>query len=359
MSNIKIARQLVRWFEQNHRNLPWRTDHEPYHVWISEVMLQQTQVETVIPYYSHWMKTFPDVSALVKASEQDLLQIWEGLGYYSRARNIYKAALQIVSEYQGYIPEEVDVLLKLPGIGRSTAGAIASIAYGKKEPILDSNVKRAIARIFNFGQPVNSPKGEKELWRMIKKLLPASQTGLFNQAMMELGQTICLPRNPKCESCPLRCDCQGYLMKTQMNIPVRIIKKNVPHLVVVAAVIREGGKVLIAQRPPDKLMAGMWEFPGGKVETGEELGQALKREIDEELSVTIKVGKELGTYQHAYTHFRVTVHTFYCRKLHGKLTPTEGQAIVWVKPIDFSKYPMGKVDRMIATNVISDLNCSV
>lgn len=338
----------------NVRPLPWREDVDPYHIWISEVMLQQTRVETVKPYYQRWMERFPQISSIANADLQEVLKTWEGLGYYSRARNIWKAAGLIRANYGGKLPETLNELMLLPGIGRSTAGALASIAYEKDVAVLDGNIKRVLARVFNFQEPVNLAKNEKELWRLIEKILPHGKAGIFNQAIMELGEMICLPKNPRCSDCPLNTECLAYKVGNQIQLPKRQLKGNLPQYIVVAAVLEKNCRVLITQRPMEKLLGGLWEFPGGKVETGESLKQALHREIREELNIHIDIADEFGVYRHAYTHFKVVVHGFFCQWRSGQMVPTEAPQVAWVRYDQLDDFPMGKVDRMIARDVVSN-----
>ena len=353
MPNSKIASHLVRWFKLYARPLPWRVDVDPYHVWISEIMLQQTRVETVKAYYERWMERFPEIHAVASANLQEVLKLWEGLGYYTRARNIKRTAEIICNHHSGKFPVDMKDLMQLPGIGRSTAGAIASIAYKQDAPILDGNVKRVIARIFNYHELVNVPKNEKELWCLTEQLLPYRQAGIFNQAVMELGETICLPKNPICTGCPIRTDCKANEVGIQGHLPVRSLKANVPLYVVVAAVLVERGKILLTQRPLEKLLGGLWEFPGGKVEEEETLQQALRREIMEELQIEVEIMDEIGVYRHAYTHFKVIVHAFLCSKGKGRINATEAPQMAWVQHDQFDGFPMGKVDRMIARDVMA------
>ena len=355
----EIAAKLLRWYPKHARLLPWRKDTDPYHVWVAEIMLQQTRVETVIPYYQRWMERFPSLASLACVSQQEVLKIWEGLGYYSRARNLYRAAKMVMQVYQGKIPDTVDGLLRLPGIGRSTAGAIASISFNHDEPILDGNVKRVLARLMNFEKPVNEPASQKELWQMAIALLPKGRAGIFNQALMELGETICLPRNPLCPQCPLKKSCASFEKGLQDQRPVRKVKPKIPHYEVAAAVIRRNGKYLLARRPEGKLLAGMWEFPGGKLEAGETLPDGLKRELFEEPNIHVEVQDCIGIYHHGYTHFTVRVHAYECRITAGRLQPQENQALSWLSPEEFESYPMGKVDRLIARQVARRAGVSV
>jgi len=358
--NAGISLALLRWYQRHARPLPWRQDQDPYHIWVAEIMLQQTRVNTVIPYYQRWMKRFPTLAALARSTQDEVLRAWEGMGYYSRARNLYRAA-QIIHDYHhAVIPRQVAELIKLPGIGRNTAGAIASMAYNQPVPILDGNIKRVLARLIEYDQPVNQTKAEAELWQSITSLLPSNKVGKFNQAMMELGQILCLPRSPQCQDCPLKRHCRSYQHKTQDQFPIHITRRDIPHYTVVAAAIwNNKHQVLISRRPEGKLMAGMWEFPGGKVEGQENLVHALKREIYEELNIKINVSDEFGCFKHAYTHFRVTVHAFHCQMKSGKVTPQEGQQVYWVQLSQLSTYPMGKVDRLISQEVCRRSGMSV
>lgn len=343
-----ITEKLLSWYEVNKRDLPWKRAADPYAVWVSEVMLQQTRVETVIPYYTRWMQQFPDIFALAEASLQEVLSLWEGLGYYSRARNLHRAAEIVVREHDGVLPANPEALRALPGIGRYTAGAIASFAFGKDEPIVDGNVRRVLSRLFNVEEPVNAASGEHRIWELAAKHLPPDLAGDYNQALMDFGSTVCIPRNPLCPNCVLNGECRAFALGVQNERPVTRRKAVVPHYTVTAAVIRQNGRVLIAQRPQDGLLGGMWEFPGGKQEPGEELADCLRREIGEELGVAIEVGDELGVFQHAYTHFRVTLHAFECNLREGVPRPIGVEDLQWVRPGELSDYPMGKLDRLIA-----------
>ena len=311
-------------------------------------MLQQTRVETVIPYFEKWMRLFPTVQSLADASERDVLNAWEGLGYYSRARNLHNAAKVVVKELGGKLPDELNELIKLPGIGRYTAGAIMSIAFGKDEPALDGNLKRVYARLFDLKEPVDSSKGEKLLWRIAGENLPKGKASDFNQALMDLGATICIPKTPRCSDCPLVKLCKAYANGTQEKRPVKKPKKEIPHYVHAAGIIVRKGKVLLAQRPPNGLLGGMWEFPNGRVngDPAKELVKTLRT------GFRLKVQKKeaLALVQHTYTHFKVTVHAFLC-----ELSASENHHLKWISVRDLGKYPMGKVDRRIATKLLSFL----
>jgi A/G-specific adenine glycosylase len=350
-----FAEKLLRWYEENARELPWRGHPDPYAVWVSEIMLQQTRVETVIAYHQNWMKALPTIAALAAASQQAVLSLWEGLGYYSRARNLHKAARMIMEKYDGKLPKDVKSLMELPGIGRYTAAAIASIAFGKDEPTLDGNIRRVFSRVFNVSEPAGSSQGEKTLWWLGKEHLPPGKAGDFNQALMDLGATLCTPKNPDCPGCPAAEVCKAYQLGLQEERPVPKPKKEIPHHTVTAAIIERDGKVLITQRPQKGLLGGLWEFPGGKQEPGEDLIACLHREICEELEVDIQVGKLFGTYHHAYTHFRVTLHAYLCRMNGGEPDLKEHTGMSWAEVGELSNFPMGKIDRQIATQLANRL----
>jgi A/G-specific adenine glycosylase len=316
-------------------------------------MLQQTRVETVIPYYERWMARFPDIASLAAASQHDVLSMWEGLGYYSRARNLHQAAQIVAAEMGGALPADPQELRKLPGIGRYTAGAIASIAFGVDAPALDGNIRRVLARAFNLSEPLRTSTSERRLWELAAAHLPPGRAGEYNQALMDLGATICTPLNPACPSCPLVRMCQAYALGLQDQRPVVQPKPEIPHHVVAAAVIVRDRQVLITQRPANGLLGGLWEFPGGKQQPGEDLASCLQREISEELGVKIQVGAELGAYRHAYTHFKVTLHAFCCALLNGDLPqPIQVDDLRWVSPGDLPDYPMGKIDRQISRDLL-------
>jgi A/G-specific adenine glycosylase len=343
---------LLAWYRQHARQLPWRITEDAYAIWVSEIMLQQTRVETVFIYFERWMQHFPDISTLAAASLQEVLTVWEGLGYYGRARNLHRASKIVVNEYGGRIPDDPAALRKLPGIGRYTAGAIASIAFGLDEPVLDGNVRRVLARVFNLTEPARSPGVESLLWELAAAHLPKGHASQYNQALMDLGSMICTPRRPCCSDCPVQEGCEARRLGVQEERPVNIPKPVIPHYTVTAAVISRDGQVLITQRPLNGLLGGLWEFPGGKLLPDEDLVTCLQREIFEELGVDIKVNTPMGVYRHAYTHFRVTLHAFCCSLAgEGQLRPIQVRDLHWATPFELHAYPMGKIDRQIAKQV--------
>ena len=350
MKNARLSSTLLNWYRLNKRILPWRDHPDPYAVWVSEIMLQQTRVETVIPYFEKWMRLFPTVNTLANASEQSVLNAWEGLGYYSRARNLHRAATIIVQEYGGQLPRDLEKLRGLPGIGRYTLGAIASMAFGLNVPALDGNIKRVYARIFDISEPVDTPKGEKLLWDLAEKQLPKQDAGDYNQALMDLGATICLPKNPRCLICPVMKVCEARRNGMQDQRPVKTPKKRVPHHVHVAGVIVDDGKVLLAKRPSKGLLGGMWEFPNGRVEGDPLAGlaQALKTGYGLRLRKSrrsVQKTELLGIVRHVYSHFSVLVHAYHC----DLVSEAIGANMEWVPLAKLDVYPMGKVDRQIAS----------
>lgn len=351
MDKKEFGSTLLKWYGANSRQLPWRGNPDPYAVWISEAMLQQTRVDTVIPYYHRWMERFPSVKSLAQASEEDVLNAWEGLGYYSRARNLRVASKFVCEKFHGSIPQNMQELRTLPGIGQYTAAAIASIAYGQDEAVVDGNVKRVLARVFNLDYVANSPGGEAEFWRISRELLPTGSAGDYNQAIMDFGATLCKPHAPLCGECPFASTCKANLLGIQTQRPVLLEKKPIPHYLVCAAILICEGRVLIARRPSKGLLGGMWEFPGGKVEPDETMPQALEREIFEELGTRITIGGELGKYRHAYTHFRITLHAFFCTLVGEEPQALDASEIRWVPISDLITFPMGKVDRLISNEL--------
>lgn len=344
---------MLAWYADHARDLPWRRTRDPYAVWVSEIMLQQTRVDTVLPYYEHWMRRFPSLEALARASLQEVLAIWEGLGYYGRARNLHRAAQHVLAEQGGAVPSSVEGLSRLPGIGRYTAAAIAAFAFGADTLALDGNQRRVLSRLFDLQVDPRTPEGERGLLNNTHHLLPPGQASAFNQALMDLGAAICTARAPQCAQCPLKGACLARARGTQQNRPVRRRKRPPPHHQVSAAVLCHRGLVLIAQRPDGGLLGGLWEFPGGKRERNESLEACLGRELREELAIEVDVGPLLGTFKHAYTHFRVTVHAFECHIKAGIPQLLDHQQLRWVEPRNLDSFPMGKVDRAIARMLLT------
>jgi A/G-specific adenine glycosylase len=335
-----ISDRLLTWYRTNGRSMPWRGQPDPYAVWVSEIMLQQTQVATVTPYFERWMRRFPTVRELADASEQEVLSTWEGLGYYSRARNLHKAARILMEGYGGVLPRDLRTLRALPGIGRYTAAAIASLAFGQDTAAVDGNVGRVFARLFNISEPVDSPATQRRFWDLAQEHLPLGRAGDYNQALMDLGATVCLPRRPLCTLCPLEGSCEARLLGLEEARPVRKPRPTIPTRIRAAAVIRREGRVLVSRRPSVGLLGGLWEFPSAPVDADPalELGPGLEAAYQ----LRVQPGPFLGMVRHAYTHFRVIEHVFACE---AEFVPAE---LTWVPLTALTSYPMGKVDRKIS-----------
>jgi A/G-specific adenine glycosylase len=335
----EIPPRLLAHFDRGHRDLPWRRTRAPYRVWLSEVMLQQTRVETVIPYYRRFVRRFPTVRKLAAASVDDVLALWAGLGYYSRARNLHAAARRIVAEHGGRVPSDPAALRRLPGVGRYTAGAVLSIAFGQRAAVVDGNVERVLCRAFRFRANPKRSSGQKRLWRLAESLVPADRPGDFNQALMEFGATACTPQAPQCGTCPLSDLCGAYRHGEQLDLPRLPKPKAVPHFDVALGLVWRKGRLLIAKRPLDAMLGGLWEFPGGKQQEGETLDAAVRREVKEEVGLEVAVGPLFLSCRHAYSHFTVTLHAFHCQSPAGRARPLACDAVRWVALSQLSRYP--------------------
>jgi A/G-specific adenine glycosylase len=340
-----LRRRLLTWFAREARDLPWRRTRDPYRIWLSEIMLQQTRVEAVIPYYERFLKAFPTVGDLAGASEDRVLKVWEGLGYYSRARNLHQAARTIVQRRDGRMPESAEQWRELPGIGAYTAGAIASIAGNLPEPAVDGNVLRVLSRIFSITESIDEPATKERIWSIAADLLPRKQAGAFNQALMDLGARICIPRKPRCMACPVAGQCDAFAQGIQNDLPVRKAKKAIPHHDIVVAVIRRRGRYLVGKRPAGTLLGGLWEFPGGKVEPGETYEQALIREVREETGLEVCVGDPIAVVDHAYSHFAVTLHVYACEVAAGRTQARYHSQLKWVPRAELEQYAFPTANR--------------
>jgi A/G-specific adenine glycosylase len=333
-----IANALLAWYAMSARDLPWRRTSDPYRIWVSEIMLQQTQVTTVIPYYARFLARFPSVQSLAAASLDELLALWQGLGYYARARNLHAAAHLLCERHGGVLPSEVAALRTLPGIGAYTAGAIASIAYGRDEPAIDANVIRVLCRLTDEARIPTSPAVKAVLRAHAVALLPPGQAGDFNQALMELGATLCMPGAPDCPRCPLTAHCLAYARGTVAQRPVAKPRKEPPLRELATALIEREGQLLIVRRTPHGLLGGLWETPGGELSVGESAAEALARHLQEHVGLEITVGAHLATIQHAYTHFRVAVHAYRCRSGGEPSASGPWDAYHWLSPAERDAY---------------------
>lgn len=350
----RIAAALLDWYAENRRDLPWRRTRDPYAIWVSEVMLQQTRVEAVTPYYRRWLRRFPTVRRLARARSGSVLAAWEGLGYYRRALQLRRAAQVVVREHDGRLPRSAAQLRRLPGFGAYTAAAVAAFAFGEDEVALDGNLRRVLSRLTDLEVDPRTPEGEARLMRWARRNLPPGKASAFNQALMDLGAQVCLPRHPRCAACPLRRFCRARIRGVQEQRPVRARKRTAPQRIATAGVIRRRGRVLIGRRPEVSLLGGLWEFPGGKCWRSESAAACLRRELREELGIEVEVGTSLGIFRHAYTHFRVTMHAFDCRIRRGQPQAKEHTDLRWVIPGRLSAYPMGRVARRIADVVAAE-----
>ncbi len=360
------VQQLLAWRKRHQRDLPWRTAQpgarDPYQVWVSEIMLQQTRAEVVSDYYRRWLAAFPTLDTLAAADLQEVLKQWEGLGYYARARNLHWAAALVIAQHGGQLPDQRALLLKLPGIGRYTAGAILSLAFGQAEPVLDGNVKRLFSRLLDWAAPVDLSATEKHFWGIAQALVqaaPPGQAGALNEALMELGATVCTPTSPVCAACPLLALCAAAQAGTQTQRPLRLPTKRTPHFDVAAGVIWEdaphSSRLLIAQRPHKGLLGGLWEFPGGKLEPQDaDLAACLRREIMEELGMEIAVGDQVTVVRHAYTHFRITLHAFHARHVSGAPQTIGCADWRWETLDGLARFPFPVTDQKIIAALLQE-----
>ena len=348
MSVPKWPEKLVKWFERGHRPMPWRSDPSPYKVWISEVMLQQTQVVTVIPYFDRFVARFGGFEELAEASLEDVLRCWEGLGYYSRARNLHAAAKKLVAEHGGMPPRTSHALMEFPGVGAYTAAAIASIAFGEAVPAVDGNVLRVFARYWGIETPLRDAALSEDIRRRLTPVIRRVNPSHFNQATMETGALICRPTTPKCELCVLALRCVALRTGRTTDLPVVQIPRAVPHHEEVVGVIWKAGRILIARRPEHGLLGGLWEFPSGRRREGEPLARAVTRRIQDETGLKVVVGPSCFSLRHAFSHFCVTMTVFRCRWVEGQARPHSASELRWIRPCEVTAYPMSRSHRKIA-----------
>lgn len=348
---------LLHWFAENGRDLPWRRTYLPYHIWISEIMLQQTQMDRVVAYFTRWLARFPDIASLAAAEEQEALRLWEGLGYYSRARNLLKTAELLCRRHDSALPEDHAALLKLPGIGRYTAGAIMSLAFNRSHPIVDANVERLFSRLFNLAAPVKERQTHGFIWHKATELIPEGQARFFNQALMELGALVCLPRSPRCEACPVRGHCEALAQGVVGERPVAGKTREIIPITMASGVLHHQGKVYIQKRLADDVWPNLWEFPGGRVEEGETPEEALVREYREETGLVIHGLKKIGTIRHSFTRYRVTLHCYHCR-LRGSTTGPilhAAQEYRWADPDELENFAFPAPHRRLITRLAKEL----
>ena len=338
--------RLIHWYHAHKRIMPWREDPTPYKVWVSEMLLQQTQVVTVIPYFERFLTAFPTVFDLSRADEQDVLKLWEGLGYYTRARNLHKASKIVVNELGGNLPDSFALLQSLPGLGAYAAAAVASIAFGEPVPSVDGNFLRVFTRLWGIKEPISNAKVKKDVFTRLQNVISCVDPSAFNQGVMELGATLCKVKNPLCAQCPILLDCWAYDHQETDAIPIKIKSHTVPHIEVGVALVWNAGRVLITRRPEGKMLAGLWEFPGGKQEPSETIKETIIRELKEETNLDVLLISEVGVYRHAYSHFTLRLHAWHVSAINLEALRTDAPS-TWVLVGELGNYPFPEVDRKI------------
>lgn len=352
----EVQECLLQWFRDTQRDLPWRKTYDPYHVWVSEVLLQQTQMERGVRYFTRWIERFPDVKSVAEADEEEILKYWEGLGYYARARNMHKAAKVIVENYGGELPCDIDVLKSLPGVGPYTAAAVSSIACNHDVALVDANVSRIVSRLFDIDSQVRSGAGKRRVEQLAESFRVKGKARLLNQALMDLGGLVCKPRAPRCEECPIEQFCLARKNGTVAERPVLPAKKRTVLIEMATGILIDGGRMLIQKRRDDDIWAGLWEFPGGKIETGEQPDEAVVREYMEETGLSVRITQRITVVQHTYMHYRVRLHGYFC-ELAREGTPhlTEAQAYAWVDYDSLQKYAFPAGHRKLLEYLGEDL----
>lgn len=347
-----LGQRLLAWFSSHQRDLPWRADRDPYRIWISEVMLQQTQVATVIPYFERFLQAFPTLTDLASASEQDVLRLWEGLGYYRRARDLHRAARHLHATH-GTFPSDSASLHGVPGLGRYTRNAVLSQAFDLRLPILEANSLRVLCRLFGRTEDPSRGPLRRWLWQAAEDILPRERAGEFNQALMELGALVCTPAAPKCAECPLRGKCAARRLGLQAAIPLRSAPQQVEEVREVAVVLRRGTRVLLAQRPANaKRWANLWEFPHGELKQDESHESAAPRLLLGLTGMSGRIGSELLTIRHGVTRYRITMVCFEARHEAGTFNSDFYQQAKWIEPRDLSAYPVSSPQRRLARALV-------
>jgi A/G-specific adenine glycosylase len=351
-----FQQKLLRWFELRRRDVPWRRTREPYRIWLSEVMLQQTQTVKVVPYFEKFLGRFPTIGVLAEAPLSRVLKIWEGLGYYARARNLHQAARHLVHHNNGKLPRSYDELIEIPGIGPYTAAAIASIAFNLPHAVVDGNVERVVSRLFCLQISPKQKDGRKAVGAIAQNLLPAGKARWWNQAVMELGALICTPRRPRCGECPISSHCRANRELNDPSVlPVRLPRRPLPHHDIVVGLVWKKDRVLIDRRKMEGMLGGLWEFPGGKIQEGETHAAALERELREELAIETEIGDYFMKVDHSYTHFRITLFAYHCRHLTGEPQAIACEAWRWVRLQDLRRYAFPTANRRIIESLLSEV----
>ena len=347
MTEILNAALLLEWYDTHRRILPWRESSDPYKIWLSEVMLQQTQVATVIPYFERFTRLFPNPTALADAPDDAVLKQWEGLGYYNRCHNLLKAMRLVRDLHGGRVPDGPDLFSFLPGVGPYTCAAVQSIAFGHRLAAVDGNVNRVVTRLFAMEEVVTTAAVKRAIQHAVDGVIPSDRPGDFNQAMMELGATLCTPKRPDCPRCPLAATCAAKAQGRQEHFPIQGAKKKAPLYPVALAVVVQEGKLLVQKRPSSGHLAGMWEFPGGRILTGETDQMAIERALADELGITPEVGAMVGSVTHAYSHFKVELRLYLATLDGGPVIPKKGQPVAWVTPLELDALALPGANRKL------------
>ncbi|WP_035275799.1 A/G-specific adenine glycosylase [Desulfogranum japonicum] len=354
-AEVQIIQEiLLGWFADEQRELPWRKEYDPYHVWISEIMGQQTQMERVVQYFNRWIDVFPDVYAVADANEQQILKAWEGLGYYSRARNLHKTAKILVEQFDGLVPDDRQTLLRLPGIGPYTSAAILSIGYNQKVTLIDANVERVFARLFDLDQPVKESRSRKKLQEMADRFFLTHTPRMWNQALMEFGALQCLPKNPGCLDCCLAEHCRALQNGTVDQRPITVPGKKQIHIEMACAILRRGNLYFLQQRLKDDIWGGLWEFPGGSLEPGESPDQAAVREVYEELEWKVSDPVFFSQVTHYYTRYKVSLSAFFCTLVEKTRPPVlhAASTYAWVPKENLLDYPFPAGHRQLVRIIL-------
>jgi len=341
----QFSTELLNWYSKNNHEMPWRGESDIYKIWLSEVMLQQTQIKTVIHYYLKWINKFPTIEDVANASEHDVLKLWEGLGYYSRARNFRKASIEVLNKYNGNIPESYDKFITLPSVGEYIASAVLSIARNKPYPVIDANVKRVLSRLLCINH--NSSMELSKIKSYLADKISQKSPGDFNQALMDLGRNVCIPKSPHCKTCPIQLFCKAHGDNFVDKYPIILKKRTTPHYNVGVGVIWKDDSIFINKRKSNGHLGGLWEFPGGKVNGEESLESCVQREIEEELSAKVIVGSKIGTVKHTYSHFSITMSAYNCKIKTGNLKTNNNEEYKWIHPTELQHFAFPKANHKL------------
>ena len=350
----EFASNLIKWYDENVHPFPWRLTNDPYRIWLSETMLQQTQVKTVIPYYNSWLSRFPNIKSVAEANMDVLLKLWEGLGYYARVRNFHSACNIVINKYNGKVPNSSKQLSALPGVGPYISGAIMSIAFNRPIPAIDTNVFRVISRFNGIGGSLLENK--KGVTRILSNIICNLRPGDFNQALMDLGREICTPKNPACNICPIMIFCDAAVNNSVDKYPVRAKSKKKPHYRIAAGIIWKKNQILVAKRKESGLLGGLWEFPGGKIKTDETAVKCIIREVREELGVCVRPGAFLKQINHVYSHFSITLDAYHCDYLGGVPEALGCADWRWIFPGQIADLPFPRANHKLFDQIYERLS---